>query len=189
MNNIITLLGKIQFPKCYSRKNISSSYSESFCLGDVNYRGQSYIGGKTRGPSKYNKKYPELFVALQKLIAGEHPEFNYTTIQINKNVLCIPHIDKNNVGDSMIIGLGDYTGGELVVEGQPTDIHNKFVVFDGRKGHWNEDWDGCRYSMIFFTHTFKPPNPKTHGIKVTKDGIWDKNGNVIKSYDLPDRNF
>ena len=33
---------------------------------------------------------------------------------VNKNQKASSHTDINNVGESYIIGLGDYTGGELV---------------------------------------------------------------------------
>ena len=42
----------------------------------------------------------------------------------------IAHKDKNNVDTSIIFGLGDYTGGELNVEGEKFDIHYKIIEFD-----------------------------------------------------------
>ncbi len=58
---LLTLLNSSKFPKCYSRKNISSRGIEAFVLGEVIYRGQLFLGGKLKGPSRYNKKFPELF--------------------------------------------------------------------------------------------------------------------------------
>ena len=78
--------------------------------------------------------------------------FNYTTIQVNKNIVCNPHTDKNNVGLSYIIGLGDYEGGNLMIEENENDIKNKFFLFDGKKIHYNKSFTGDRYSIIFFTH-------------------------------------
>ena len=102
------------------------------------------------------------------------PDFRWTTIQLNKNVECKPHIDTNNVGKSLILGWGNYTGGELVIEGKLHNIKNKFLFFDGNRGHWTQKWIGDRYSIIFFTHTFTPPHPHKHGIVVTKEGIFKK---------------
>ena len=63
----------------------------------------------------------------------------------------IPHKDKNNVDTSIIFGLGDYTGGEVNVEGQKIDIHYKIIEFDGkRKEHWTEFFKGDRYSIIMY---------------------------------------
>lgn len=163
MNDLYHALDNIKFPKTYSRKNISSKGIESFCLGDVNYRGQAFLNYKTRGESKWNKKFPELFDSLKSLIHNHDPDFEFTTIQLNKNILCPKHTDKNNVGMSYIIALGDFQGGRLFIDNDAVDavdavdIKNKFVKFDGKNPHWTEDFTGTRYSIIFFTHTFKPP--------------------------------
>ena len=130
----LNLLENTKFKTCYSRKNVKDK-SKRFCLGEVNYRGQKLLNYKTRGESKYNKKFPKLYLQLQNMINELMPNFKYTTIQLNKNVVCLPHIDKNNVGISAIIGLGNYTKGELVIEGKEIDIKNKIILFDGKLGH------------------------------------------------------
>jgi hypothetical protein len=172
---VLEELEKTQFPICKSRPNISTKGIQAFVLGTVNYRGQKSLNGKTKGPSKYNKKFSKLYRLLRKFILTEKPNFKWTTIQVNKNILSPPHVDKNNVGPSYIIGLGDYTGGELVITGNKYDIKNKWKKFDGTKGHWVEPFEGTRYSLVFFTHTFKPPHPSLRYIKVTKDGLYNKN--------------
>jgi len=174
------------FPKTSSRKNISDEPIEAFVLGQVNYRGQEFLDFKTRGPSRYNKKFPQLFKLLKKFMQQHDPQFKYTTIQLNKNIISPPHIDKNNVGPSYIIALGDYkNGGDLVVEGKPHNIKNKFFKFDGTKGHWVTPFSGTRYSLVFFTHTFKPPNPSLRYLEVKEDGLY-RNGILVKSYKSPD---
>ena len=79
-------------------------------------------------------------------------------IQINKNWWSPPHKDAGNVGESYIVGLGDYEGGRTCVDyGDHIvkyDIKNKFVKFDGSKyEHWTEKFTGTRYSMVFYTHS------------------------------------
>lgn len=178
-------LENTKFPKTSSRKNISDKPIEAFVLGKVNYRGQETLGYRTKGPSRYNKKFPKLYSLLKKCFAEfihqYDPDFKYTTIQLNKNVVSPPHVDKNNVGPSYIIAIGNYTGGELFVEGKPYNIKNKFLKFDGTKGHWVAPFSGTRYSLVFFTHTFKPPHYDTRKLKVTKSGLY-KDGILIKSY-------
>lgn len=185
LKNILNELNKIKFPKCKTRKNVSDSSITAFCLGTVNYRGQKKLGGLNKGDSKYNTKFPELYKIIKdemkKVIDVYYPGFTYTTIQINKNVKCDPHIDKNNVDESLIVSLGDYDGGELIIEGKEYDIKNKVLKFDGHKGHWTNDFTGDRYSLIFFTHTFKPPNPSLRNITITKQGMYKK-GELIKKY-------
>ena len=176
-------LENIKFPKTSSRKNISKKPIESFVLGQVHYRyrSQKSLNGKSKGPSRWNIKYLKLFKKLKELISFYHPDFKYTTIQINKNILSPPHIDKNNVGKSYIIGLGDYQGGELNIEGKKYNKKNRWKYFDGTKGHWTEPFSGNRYSIIYFTHTFKPPNPVTRSLTVNKKGLYYKN-ELIKKY-------
>ena len=70
---ILDLLENTKFPITKSRKNITQDPSgnkgiEAFVLGDVNYRGQAILDYKTRGPSRYNKKFPGLFKKLKKLM-------------------------------------------------------------------------------------------------------------------------
>ena len=80
------------------------------------------------------------------------PDFKYTSITVNKNFQTSPHYDSSNIGMSMIISIGDYTGGELLVEGNIIDIHNKKFYFDGSKQlHSTMPFDGERYSIIYFT--------------------------------------
>jgi len=57
---------------------------------------------------------------------------------INKNFKCPPHKDKNNIGDSIILGLGDYNGGDLVVEGEGHCLLYSPFVFNGsqQRTHW-----------------------------------------------------
>ena len=182
INEALDELENTKFPSCLSRKNISSKNIEAFCLGEVNYRGQKLLNYKTKGPSRYNKKFKVLFEKLKKLIKYYKPDFEYTTIQVNKNVFCNPHVDKNNVGPSYIIALGDFIGGDLVVEGKTYNIKNKWKKFDGRRAHWITPFKGTRYSLVFFTHTFKPPHPSVRSIKVTKKCIYNKYGEIIKSW-------
>lgn len=59
----------------------------------------------------------------------------------------------------MIVGLGDYSGGELFVEGEKYDIRYKPIEFDGCKlRHWTARFRGERFSLVWFT-------PETKGLK------------------------
>jgi hypothetical protein len=81
--------------------------------------------------------------------------------QVNKNLPCKPHRDTGNVGNSLIIGFGAYTGGRLALEahdGSPGcaveyDVARRFVRFDGaRRTHWTLPFEGERYTAVFYTH-------------------------------------
>ena len=156
---MLNILQEFSFPKNCNRKNIMNE-------DDDEYRGMALGLVRKWTPrweiSECNKlkvpKYRELYEKTKeyfKLNCPE-PDFEYTTIQYNKNQKCAKHIDKNNIGDSYIIGFGDYTGGELIVydkDDTPTmvDIKNKFFKFNGALNyHETNDFEGERYSLVFY---------------------------------------
>ena len=103
-----------------------------------------------------NKLFPELFEAvfeLEKSIAPGRPPSS--TIAINRNAQFRPHRDSGaGAGQlqSMIVGLGDYHGGELAVEGIEHDIRYKPIEFNGwTERHWTWNYVGERYSLVWFT--------------------------------------
>ena len=83
--------------------------------------------------------------------------FDFTMIQLNKNLECPLHKDSKNAGYSMLVSIGDYEGGETVVEYPDNhteyDIKNKFASFNGsRYTHWTKPFEGKRYSLVFYKH-------------------------------------
>merc|ERR1719313_762251 len=74
-----------------------------------------YVYGGKVGITTATQKHPNT-VKLLAAFAHEHwPTFNFSSIQLNMNVKAKPHVDPHNLGPSMIIGLGNYRGGELFV--------------------------------------------------------------------------
>ena len=52
----------------------------------------------------------------------------------------------------MLVGLGDYNGGETVVESTPNDIRYNPLEFDGwKERHWTSAYVGERFSLVWFT--------------------------------------
>ena len=145
-------LNKLEFPQ-QTRSNVGGTY-KGFVLGRIT----SWAG--TGDKSGYRKiqsiktgqpKYKEVYKLARQLIKEHDPNFKYTTIQFNKNHKSAKHVDGRNVGMSMMIGLGNYTGGELSVEGVKHDIKYKPVIFDGKnKEHWVEFFTPDRYSIIMY---------------------------------------
>lgn len=112
------------------------------------------LGARWRGiiPGKSSIVFPE-FTKVLVAFAKKHgpPGFKFTSIQINKNYASGLHVDKNNMGDSQIVGLGDYTEGGLWVHDQGAlDVKKKFVAFDGNVPHATLDFEGERFSLIYF---------------------------------------
>ena len=155
---MLKILQEFYFPINCNRKNIiiNNEQYRGFCLGLI----KNWVGGHSiQDCKKLNvMKYKKLFEETMKYFNYNSPEsdFNYTTIQYNKNHKCKKHIDKNNVGESYIIAFGDYEGGRLIVydandNPEYIDIKNKFYKFNGAKFyHETEDFKGERYSLVFY---------------------------------------
>ena len=76
-----------------------------------------------------------------------------THITINKNVVCCPHVDKNNAEYSYIAFVGKFAGGALLFESnQRYEEPYKWYKIDAFNTlHWNEPiTEGTKYSIIIF---------------------------------------
>lgn len=79
-----------------------------------------------------------------------------STIAVNRNAQFSPHTDSGSGAGqqsvSLIVGLGDYSGGELVVEGAVHNIRYRPLAFDGwTQRHWTLPFRGERFSLVWFT--------------------------------------
>jgi tRNA U38,U39,U40 pseudouridine synthase TruA len=78
-----------------------------------------------------------------------------THCAVNRNAEFTPHVDSGRGAGqsvSMIVGLGNYKGGGLMVEGVAHDIRYTILEFDGWKlRHWTEPFEGERFSLVWFT--------------------------------------
>lgn len=106
-------------------------------------------------PSRNNENYPHVWALLQEL--GRLADHHYTTITINRNLVCKPHKD-GNIGESIIVALGEFTGGRLYVKHPAHDkpkaynIDRRILQFEGNIcEHWTEPFSGPRYSIVFYT--------------------------------------
>jgi len=151
------LLHKTTIPLNYKRSNMSGyrytgndgrryGYGiRSVTLGEV----RDYQTGKKR-ISNFTKNNLELFEKLC-IYGASITDIPFKSICINKNTIAEPHKDRNNKGVSCIVGLGDYTGGELVYGETKVNIHKNPIHFDGSKiEHYSLPFDGTRYTLIFF---------------------------------------
>ena len=154
MEELKNLLDNLAFPT-QKRKNISSEKCEGFVLGYIIPRGRGrYSGTEPRLSSKSTQQeYIKIYEMLKQIAP---PDFEYTSIQVNKNVKCGKHIDRYNKKDSAIIGFGDYSDGELRIYDkkdnyEDINIKNKFHIFNGSNYHETLDWTGTRYSVVYFS--------------------------------------
>lgn len=138
------LLAETHIPITHSRMN--SGVGMSMPLGRVYNR----IHTHEMNASRFDAKFPELKRAIFALGHRIVP-FRFTTVQVNHNYKTNTHIDKNNIGDSVIVGLGNYSGGAVIVEGTPYDIKYKPLMFNGAEmEHGTAVYTGDRYSLVFF---------------------------------------
>jgi len=134
---------------------------EGFALGIVtSWAGKGSRSGyrkmlsmKTREP-----RYKKLFKETKKLMRLKEPKFKFTSIQYNKNHRAARHRDAKNTGISYIVGLGNYTGGGLIIydenEKNPVkhDIKGKFNTFNGSiYPHETAPFKGERYTLVFYS--------------------------------------
>jgi hypothetical protein len=77
------------------------------------------------------------------------------TIAINRHAQFKPHRDSgagSGQSESLIVALGDFSGGEIAVENDAFDIRYVPLDFDGwNQRHWTLPFYGERYSLVWFT--------------------------------------
>ena len=106
--------------------------------------------------TRITEKYPLIYRLGTQMCNEIEPNHKFTTICINKDIVCLPHFDKYNNGDSLIVSLGKYTeGGNLFIEDKDGKIvkHDtrKPLYFNGAKNkHWNDKANDSRYSFVYF---------------------------------------
>lgn len=156
--NVLTELKKIKFKKNIFRHNVSGLDEElsQRYNKNIGYPCHSFTFGPRTRKDKHllsiaSVKYPELYQLLKDYIKELNPDFKYTHITVNKNIVCKPHTDSNNTSVSLAIGLGEYTGGNLYVKGVPHNIRYNPVIFDGAQEHWTDEFEGERYSLIYYS--------------------------------------
>ena len=107
-----------------------------------------------------NSLFPDLVEAVFELERrltstdgySRHPS---THCAINCNAQFTPHVDSGRGKGqslSLIVSLGEFSGGRLFIEGDAHDIRYKPLEFDGWKlRHWTEAFKGERFSLVWFT--------------------------------------
>lgn len=155
-------LNSIDFPLARSRKNIirGGVVRQGFVLGRVFNWGHGLLKDSRRfRPSNKTSmpKYEKINELAKKLMKLHNPNFKYTSIQFNKDNRTAKHVDAHNVGVSEMIGLGDYSGGDVRVFDEfgknPKDynVKNKWLRFDGSLyPHETTPFTGTRYTLVYY---------------------------------------
>ena len=135
---------------------------KSFLKYDKN-NNKVYRTPSTQFKGQYQTKcldmYPEMLDILKEFGSLYFPEFEFTQVQMNKNYKCPPHFDSQNIGESILLTLGDFTGGKTIVELDEGyhihyNSHYRLTKFDGSKyKHWTTEFTGTRYALVFFSNS------------------------------------
>jgi hypothetical protein len=101
--------------------------------------------------SYMSEKHPHIFDELCRIGDAICP-FQYTSIQVNRNLVCPPHRDKHNVGQSVLVSFGNYKGCNIVVDGKEYNAYHTPIMFNGSElEHWNTPLEsGIKYSLVFY---------------------------------------
>lgn len=139
-----TILSNVYGTTCFSH---TTSHNKKF------YRTKNPLGDGYY--TKLRNLYPEFANIFKEFIELYGDSFNFNQVVINRDFKISRHLDASNVGESMIIGLGDYEGGELCLERndevETHSIRNKFLKFNGSNiYHYVKDFTGIRYSLVFY---------------------------------------
>ena len=140
------------------RYNFPSHRSEIFGLiklrtPDAMRKGYNYARSSSskKRPDIYNelKRIGDLIVSLTR----HHGVSSYTSILVNHNTICGKHKDANNIGKSLLISIGDYTGCNIVIENKTYDAKYTPIIFNGSElTHWNNpDLQGNKYSLVYYS--------------------------------------
>jgi hypothetical protein len=150
-----------KIPKSHVDKHGKMVRQRDMIIGTIG-RTMTFGYGKTRtkGYAQFaaNAKYPELLDALVEFGNRCVPRgFFYNVITLNYGVKAKKHVDSVNVGESVIVGIGNYTGGDLFVyspdssEKKAVNIHDHPLMFNGAiYPHQTDSFEGDRWTIIYY---------------------------------------
>jgi len=118
-------------------------------------------------------EYPHVVEVLSRWLTDRLPEeahdFSWTSFNLNKNYAAKIHRDGNNFGPSMIAAFGNFTGGALKYytfddgkvdldeldakrdEAREFNLKKGLALFNGNTAHSVNEFQGTRFSIVFFT--------------------------------------
>lgn len=145
------MLENITIPLNSKRMGRSKTFGvhRSIVFGNIKHR---FKGITTL--SRYTELYPEIYEEIERIGKLICP-FKWSSVQLNHNVVCPPHIDNNNRGISTIVSFGEYEGGHLLLQKDDEvldfDTNCNALLFDGNKTkHWNAPIKGNKYSLVYY---------------------------------------
>ena len=145
----------VKFPTVNNRFRLVGHRPNSFVLGIQKVCGKYRLGRWMK-----EERTLKLWVMLCDFMKTHYDDFIWNSVIVNKNNKFDIHKDKNNKEGtkSLVIGLGNYSGGELKLYNDDkqilygVDVKYKPFVYDLKNTyHSVEEFIGDRYSIVFFT--------------------------------------
>jgi len=153
-DRIFEALESINVPTTEHRSNVRRDVED-----EVRSMTTGAVPSRTTGGIQLSiacKQRPRLTRLLACFCRAHNPTARFNAITINKDYASALHIDKYNLGPSLIVSLGPYeSGGELWTHDLgAVDARNRFRQFDGNIPHCTIPFTGRRYSLIFYSNRF-----------------------------------
>ena len=116
--------------------------------------------------TKLLAEHPELIDIFNQYRDHHFKDFEFDQVTINYSpvrTIIKQHKDKVNVGESVLVAFGDYTGGQTYVANDKdhnftlTDCRDELLIFNGAtKRHGvTAVTSGSRYSLVFYKNKYK----------------------------------
>ena len=162
LKHIQTLLENIKpFPKVTNRKPLNqfkTSSGNHRQLNCIHFGEKCFAGKYTKTKATKENLYSDIEHSIINFIQKYYPSIQYNQILINKNNYFSMHKDKNNkIDKALLIGVGDYEGGELNLHNdngtiiKRVDIRMNPIIFANKTiNHSVQPWNGDRYSIITY---------------------------------------
>lgn len=137
-----------------SAKKVNGTFRKNFPKHRANIFGVVKLRSVNGGGcaiSKCSEQKPKIYEELKR-IGNTIVPFKYSSILVNHNTVCGKHLDANNVGQSCIVSIGDYSGCNLMIEEKQYNAHYQPLIFNGSEmEHYNtDDLVGNKYSLVFY---------------------------------------
>jgi hypothetical protein len=163
-NDLLSLLREVTIPKIpksqYDEDGKLISAARDNVIGRIGRTTNFGFGRTRRGyqPYRMNERHPELLRALVRFGNLIVPKgWTYQSITLNHGVKAKKHTDGQNNGRSVIIGIGDYTGGKVNIFAEDGtkrkgyDVLDSPTMFNGAiYPHSTQPFKGERYTIIYF---------------------------------------
>jgi hypothetical protein len=155
IHQLLQMLHKTTIPLYTNKMGRATTFGahRSFTLGVVKSRIKRQFG-----LSYCSKKHPALYDAI-KAFGQTFVPFHFDAIHVNHNVVCPRHLDAKNAHQSCIVSIGEYEGGDLIIESpdqlvtRTVNTKHQPLIFDATKMyHYNTPiTQGNKYSLVFFS--------------------------------------